>query len=407
MGLALANAQMFDARTRMAERQTLLYGVLRAVGGRLDAGEVARQAVEAIARDTTWSHVIVALPHADGTRWTFEVSSRPPFVIESMPLDAGVIGRAHRLGRTQVVHDVAADPDYVDALGGTRSEVAAPIQWGDRTLGVFDIESTEPHAFGPDDVALAESLADALALALETVRLYQELAQKHERLREAERMRDDLTHSMVHDLKNPLTTISAVVEGLDMGLAPEAARERHMLEVAQRGIKKMAILLDAILDVSQLESGQMPLARDRVRLTTLFEDLVRLQTPLAEAKGITLETESPEAPTAWADPSLTGRVLQNLVGNALKFTPRGGRILVRAFAAGDQVRVVVSDSGPGIPPEVRDRLFQKFAAAGPGQGSGLGLAFCRLAVEAQGGRIWVETDPEHGATFTFTLPTAA
>ena len=100
-------------------------------------------------------------------------------------------------------------------------------------------------------------------------------------------------------------------------------------------------------------------------------------------------------------------MLQNLVGNALKFTPRGGRVRVHAERAAGEVRLTISDNGPGIAPEVREHLFQKFATAGPGQGSGLGLAFCRLAVEAQGGRIWVDRDQETGATFTFTLPLAA
>ena len=408
MALTLANAQILETRRRIAQRQELLYGVLREVGGRLDAAGLSRVAVHYIAERTNWSHVIVALPHPDGTRWTFEASTKPPFLIDSMPLAAGVIGRAHREGRTQIVEDVTADSDYVDAKGGSRSEVAVPIRSGQRALGVFDIESTERSAFGPDDVALAESLADALALALETARLYGELAAKHDKLREAERMRDDLTHSLVHDLKNPLTTISAVVEGLDMGLGAQARQEHHLLEVAQRSVRKMALLLDAILDVSRLESGQMPLVQDRLRMSTLLEDIVRLQEPLAAAKGVTLEAElDQDTPHAWADAALTGRVLQNLVGNAVKFTGRGGRVHLRARHSQGEVHVVVQDTGPGIAPEIRDRLFQKFAAAGPDQGTGLGLAFCRLAIEAQGGRIWLLSATEGGTAIAFTLPTAA
>jgi signal transduction histidine kinase len=141
-------------------------------------------------------------------------------------------------------------------------------------------------------------------------------------------------------------------------------------------------------------------------------DAVALQATLAEEKQLRLETDvADDLPDAWADPDLVWRVLQNLVGNAVKFTPRGGRVRVTAgleprASSARMLRVAVSDTGPGVPAEVRGRLFEKFAAAGPGRGSGLGLAFCRLAVEAQGGRIWAESEPEKGSTFAFTLPAA-
>jgi NtrC-family two-component system sensor histidine kinase KinB len=150
----------------------------------------------------------------------------------------------------------------------------------------------------------------------------------------------------------------------------------------------------------------------------LVAETLGTQTLLAAQKGLRLESDVPATlPLVWADVSVVDRVLQNLIGNACKFTPEGGQIRVTADVAADtgngqdappsHVLLSVSDTGPGIPPELQDRLFQKFVTGGQqGSGSGLGLAFCRLAVEAHNGRLWVESEPGHGTTFHLTLPVA-
>jgi signal transduction histidine kinase len=171
----------------------------------------------------------------------------------------------------------------------------------------------------------------------------------------------------------------------------------------------MQNLVSAILDVSQLESRQMPVERAPVQLSALVAEVLQLQLSLAEQKQISFENNlSADLPPAWADARLVERVLQNLIGNALKHTPAGGAIRIAAqptSSAPPMLSVSVSDTGSGIPSEIQGRLFQKFVTGEQkGHGSGLGLAFCRLAVEAHGGRIWAESDSGSGATFTFTLP---
>ena len=144
-------------------------------------------------------------------------------------------------------------------------------------------------------------------------------------------------------------------------------------------------------------------------MATLVADALRLAGPRAQARRLSLVEDVPEdLPAAWVDPGLIERVLANLVGNAIKFSPEGGAVTVSARAVGAEgIRVSVSDSGPGIEAALRPRLFSKFApGAHPARGSGLGLAFCRLAVEASGGRIWLEEQPGPGALFVFTIPTA-
>ena len=174
-------------------------------------------------------------------------------------------------------------------------------------------------------------------------------------------------------------------------------------------------MVDRILEIDRLERRQFPLTWRcaPVEMAPLIEAVVEQQGLLASAKGLRLESDVPDGlPPAWADAELVGRVLQNLVDNAVKFTPPGGaiRIAVRTSESEGRpgLRVSVSDTGPGIPEEIRDRLFQKFVRGKHMErGSGLGLAFCKLAVEAQGGRIEVQSAPGGGATLTFTLGLAA
>ena len=233
--------------------------------------------------------------------------------------------------------------------------------------------------------------------------------------RAAERLRDDMTHMLVHDLSNPLGVMSTALELLTSDAADDlAAGQRRTLDIANHQALKMRTLMNRILEIGQLEQQQVPLASRcaPVEIAALIGQAIELQSPLASAKGLRLESDAPPGlPPAWADAELIGRVLQNLVDNAVKFTPPGGAVCIAARAGERDGRpallVSVRDTGPGIPEEIRDRLFQKFVRGKQiGRGSGLGLAFCRLVVEAHEGRLEVDSAPGHGATFTFSLPTA-
>lgn len=230
--------------------------------------------------------------------------------------------------------------------------------------------------------------------------------------RAAEQMREDLTYTMVHDLRSPLTTITTSLELLQSGLLGELSpRQDEVVQLAQSGARRMLQLIDTILDVNRLEAGQMPLRRVALDLPDLVATVIRLQGPLASDKQIQLISDLPATlPLVWADVAIIERVLQNLVGNAVKFTPAGSVVRVSArVAEGDppKVLVSVSDTGAGIPPELKDRLFTKFATGQQhGRGTGLGLAFCKLALEAHGETIWADSPSGQGATFTFSLPLA-
>jgi len=224
-----------------------------------------------------------------------------------------------------------------------------------------------------------------------------------------EKLRDDLTHMIVHDLRNPLSGTMLAIGSLDVEtMQPE---QRDLVEIAGNGTKRMLELVNTILDVGRLESGQMPVDRNPVILSNLISESLELQNTLANSKQIRLVNRVPASlPPVLIDAGLIGRVFQNLVGNAIKFTPRAGEIQISALADLDNpsmLRVMITDTGPGIPRELQYVLFQKYITGrNIGRGSGLGLVFCRLAVEAHGGCIWVESEVDRGTTFTFLLPFA-
>jgi NtrC-family two-component system sensor histidine kinase KinB len=237
--------------------------------------------------------------------------------------------------------------------------------------------------------------------------------------KELEQMREDLTDMMVHDLRSPLT---AVLSGLEMirELLPDEDSESFVpkaMEMAERSCENMLSMVNTLLDISRLESGKIPLERAPAPFAPLVRGAVARLSPLAADRGITVQTELPlDLPMVEIDNEKISRVLINFLDNALKFTPPGEKVIIRATRqdgeSGDFVLCSVSDAGPGIPEEFQEKIFDRFAqvhgqAPGRGQrGTGLGLAFCKLAVEAHGGRIWVDSDLGKGSTFCFTLPVA-
>ncbi len=228
-----------------------------------------------------------------------------------------------------------------------------------------------------------------------------------------DQFRDDLTHTMVHDLRNPLTGIHAALTLLLRGAGDTLLEsQRRILNVALLSTERMVKLVNAILDISRLETGQMPLKPVVFRFSDVVRDSVELQKLTITQHDLNFVNAVPEdVPLVRADRELIERVLQNLMGNAFKFTPAGGEVKVWATvepSMPDKLCISVSDTGPGIPPEIQRNLFTKFVAGQQTErGSGLGLAFCRMVLEAHGERIWVAQTSEQGTTFTFTLPLAA
>jgi len=228
---------------------------------------------------------------------------------------------------------------------------------------------------------------------------------------ELNQARNRLTQMIVHDLRGPLTAIMSGLKILD-----ESAHEKdktpivqQALSVAQHSCDQILGLVNSLLDIAKLEVGQLPLSQQEISFQTLCSDLVNSYSPAANESGILLNSHvENDVPIFHGDEEKIRRVLSNLVDNALRFSPPGGKVLILAEFVENNILLTISDTGPGIPSEYREKIFDRFVQvpeiSGRGAGTGLGLSFSKLAIEAHGGKIWVEDNPEGGSLFHIRLP---
>lgn len=229
---------------------------------------------------------------------------------------------------------------------------------------------------------------------------------------ELEAMRQDLIAMLIHDLQSPLGNVISTLELLRYQLGADGNETlMSLLDIASRSSDQLQRLIASLLDISRLEAGQ-PLGEQKAtRLSEILAEVYDIEEPNLSRRGIAYLTDIPtELPLLWVEPNVITRVLLNLVENALKYSQTGQWIKIDARPDGRMVLISVSDQGIGIPPDYREVIFEKFQrikGESSSKGLGLGLAFCRLAVEAHGGRIWVDDAPDGGARFNLTLPAAS
>ncbi|WP_437571196.1 sensor histidine kinase [Sorangium sp. So ce542] len=288
---------------------------------------------------------------------------------------------------------------------GLQRYISVPLVTRGTMLGVLTIASgRDDLPYGVEDRALAEDLGRRAALAIDNARLY-ESAQR------AIRAREELVAVVSHDLKSPLATIVMNTSLLRRKLpsSDEAADLRRPVERIQKSADRMNRLIRDLLDLARLEGGHISVQPVPHDVAVLLGDALELLREEAAEKSLRLELGVElGVERALCDRERILQVIANLVGNAIKFTPAGGEVAVRAEPWGREVRVSVRDTGPGIPEDQRARIFERYwqAKETAHKGTGLGLSIAKALVEVHGGRIWVESKVGEGSTFFFTLPTA-
>jgi signal transduction histidine kinase len=234
-----------------------------------------------------------------------------------------------------------------------------------------------------------------------------QLARLYDDAREAADAREEVLKIVSHDLRNPLSTIGMAAEMiLETADAGEQARG---VSIIRRTTDRMNRMVQDLLDVAKLETGRLAIQVEDTPVALLIDEAVETFGPLAAERGLTLAAAAePDLPRVCVDRGRIMQVLSNLIGNALKFTPTGGHIMLHARAEGMAVRCAVIDTGPGIPADQMQRIFGRFWQAKPSdrRGLGLGLTIAKSIVEAHGGRIGAESRPGEGTEFWFTVPTA-
>lgn len=328
---------------------------------------------------------------------------RPELVILDVAMPAGSLEVDDRATGFEVCRRLKRDPRtaripviFITALNDTTDRVKAIEAGGDDFLA-------KPH----NRLLLGARVRSLLKLKVAT----DALEESYRRLRELERVRDDLLKMIVHDLKTPLTSILATLELLaDGDLGPIGERQRGAVIDTQGKAEELLSLIDDLLEVRRIEETSLTLNVEEIEPGALLEELLREWSLRFKQERTTAAAEvATEGLTFRGDRGMLKRVFGNLIQNALVHSPAPIELTLVARRDANGVRFTVTDTGPGIPSEYHDIIFQKFEQLRPAnaprvRSSGLGLTFCRLVVEAHGGRIWVQSTEGKGSSFHFVLP---
>jgi GAF domain-containing protein/anti-sigma regulatory factor (Ser/Thr protein kinase) len=427
--IAIENVRLFkelEARTadltRSVEQLTALGEVGRAVGSTLDLATVL----------TTIVSRAVELSGLDGGVVFEYDEATEEFVHRAATETGGALAQARRatrvrkgegvVGRTAITLEPAEVPDitvpgaHESRLranlieSGIRAVLAVPMVREGRLIGCLVVSRNRPGGFPSDAIELLRTFASQSALAIQNARLFQEIEDQSRQLEAASRHKSEFLANMSHELRTPLNAVIGFSEVLIQRMFGDLTdkQEEYLKDIYASGQHLLSLIND-ILDLSKIEAGRMELALADFDLPGAVENVLILMRERAGRRGITVTRAVDERlGSVHADERKVKQVLLNLLSNALKFTPEGGRIEVRAGLRDGVVEIAVTDTGIGIAPEDHGAVFEEFRQVGTAsrsvEGTGLGLALSRKFVELHGGRIWVDSAIGSGATFTFTLP---
>ena len=335
-----------------------------------------------------------------------------------MPVDERS-GSGAAIVRRSVVHypDIDTGPEVPEGTRraciatGQRAVVFAPMLWEGRGVGVIFVGRPTPGPFSDKDIALLRTFADQAAIAIQNARLFREIQQKSRELEIASQHKSEFLANMSHELRTPLNAIIGFSEVLLERMFGEINEKQddYLKDIHSSG-KHLLSLINDILDLSKVEAGRMELEPATFDVPTAIGNAMTLVRERAQRHGIALSLDVADGvEEIVADERKFKQILLNLLTNAVKFTPDGGRVAVLARRAGDLLEVAVRDTGIGIAKDDQEAVFEEFRQVGRNytnkqEGTGLGLALTRRFVELHGGTIRLESEPGRGSTFTFTIP---
>jgi GAF domain-containing protein/anti-sigma regulatory factor (Ser/Thr protein kinase) len=427
--IAIRNVGLFNETTEALEQQTAISEVLRTISDTVfDLEPTLRTVVENAGRllgaDVAW------MARRDGdtflpvgtARWARSLDLAAAFA--DLPSDltpprqatsgGSIMSRLIATGQPMNIADIQLDAKLFASsptikATGSRSVLGIPVRSEDTMFGAFVLGRVEVRPFTSHDLKLAETFADQAAIAIQNVNLFTEIQQKSRELEVANRHKSEFLANMSHELRTPLNAIIGFSEVLLQGIFGEVNdKQREYLGDVLSSGKHLLLLINDILDLSKIEAGRMELELATFSLAPALDGALTIVRERAARHGITLGVDvAAHLPSIEADERKVKQILFNLLSNAVKFTADGGRVEVRARAENGDVRVDVHDTGIGIAPEDHARVFEEFQQVGrerSREGTGLGLTLSKRFVELHGGRIWLESTPGKGSTFSFTLP---
>jgi signal transduction histidine kinase len=338
-------------------------------------------------------------------------------VVQRNPISPGrgtATGRAVLEGKTIHILDVLDDPEYEflegQRVGGFRTMLCVPLMREGSTIGVLALARKSVRPFTAQQIGLVETFADQAVIAIENVRLFDEIQDKSRQLEEASQHKSQFLANMSHELRTPLNAILGYTELMTDGAYGEPSEKMlGILKRLEANGKHLLGLINDVLDLSKIEAGQLVLELSDYCIQDIAQTVRSTLEPLATDKKLAFKVEVPTGlPSGHGDGRRLTQVLINLVGNAIKFTDTG-EVAIKAEANNGAFHVSVRDTGPGISAADQTKLFQEFQQADNAitrkkGGTGLGLAISKRIIEMHGGKIWVESQVGQGSTFAFTLP---
>jgi signal transduction histidine kinase len=332
-----------------------------------------------------------------------------------MKLHRGMIsGRAALEGRVIHIPDVLADPEFTlrdtPKLAGFRTALGVPLMREGKPIGGIFLTRPSVDPFTEQQINLVTTFADQAVIAIENVRLFDEIQDKSRQLAEASQHKSQFLANMSHELRTPLNAILGYTELIADGVYGEMPEKAlGVLKRLEANGKHLLGLINDVLDLSKIEAGQLTLDLAEYSLQDIAQTVYNAVEPLAADKKLAFKVEvAPNLPPGRGDERRLTQVLLNLVGNAIKFTD-AGEVAIKVAVANGAFGVAVRDTGPGISVADQAKLFQEFQQADNSitrkkGGTGLGLAISKHIIEMHGGRIWFESAVGQGSTFAFTLP---
>jgi len=427
--IAIENARLLSELQARTGELTRSVGELRALG------EVGQAISSTLDLETVLNTIVaraVQLSGLDGGVVFEYDEAAEEFVQRAMTDTSGALAEARRttrirkgegvLGRTAItlepvqVTDIALPGAYEGRLRGTliesgvRAILAVPMVRDDQLIGCLAVTRNQPGDFQAETIDLLRTFATQSALAIQNARLFHEIEDKSQQLETASRHKSESLANMSHELRTPLNAIIGFSEVLvDRMFGQLNEKQDEYLKDIYASGQHLLSLINDILDLSKVEAGRMELEVTDFDLPAAIDNALILVRERASRRGITLGQAMDDlVGMIRGDERKVKQVLLNLLSNALKFTPEGGRIDVRTTVNDGMAEISVTDTGVGIAPEDQEAIFEEFRQVGTAEkkveGTGLGLALSRKFIELHGGRIWVHSQPGKGSTFSFTLP---
>jgi GAF domain-containing protein len=418
--IAIENARLLNELRQSLQQQTATADVLKTISrSTFDLQTVLDTLVQSAARLCEADNSFLFQRQGSNFTWSAGYGYSPAYLNywkERVVLSerGTAVGRAVVEGKIIHIPDVLEDKEYTNwdsqRIGGYRSVLGVPLLREGLPIGVIGLTRNKPQAFSEQHIELLQTFADQAAIAIENVRLFDEIQDKSRQLEVASQHKSQFLANMSHELRTPLNAILGYTELMaDSAYGEPSEKMLGILRRLEANGKHLLGLINDVLDLSKIEAGQLELELSDYCMKDIAQTVRSTLEPLAADKKLGFKVEvAPQLPPGHGDGRRLTQVLINLVGNAIKFTD-AGEVAIKAEAINGNFHVSVRDTGPGISAADQAKLFQEFQQADNAitrkkGGTGLGLAISKRIIEMHGGRIWVESQVGRGSTFAFTLP---